>query len=188
MPVERQPAAQKRRRLPFNPPRPRASASAEASTSASKSKSKTISRTSTASASKSTNKSASSRRRSPSPPSRSASPASDSASESGSDSASARSERSLSQEPDYIIAEIIDDKSKDVHSSDPTIPPKLLTRILHHHFQSDKTKIAKDANLLVAKYVDIFVREALARAAYERAESEGNRNAGRSIGDGFLEV
>ncbi|KAL2001817.1 hypothetical protein VTN02DRAFT_1192 [Thermoascus thermophilus] len=189
MPVERQPA-QKRRRLPFNPPRPRASASAEASKSASKSKPKTNPRTSTASASKSTakTKTPASRRKSVSPPSRSASPESASASESGSDSASARSERSLSQEPDYILAEITT-KPNDVESSDPTIPPKLLTTILHHHFQSEKTKIAKDANVVVAKYVDIFVREALARATYERQESEGHTGSGgRSVGDGFLEV
>lgn len=75
-------------------------------------------------------------------------------------------------------------------SNDPTIPPKLLTRLLHHHFQNKKTKIAKDANGVVAKYVDIFVREALARAAYERSESEGGADsgAGRAIGNGFLEV
>lgn len=72
-------------------------------------------------------------------------------------------------------------------SSDPKIPPKLLTRLLHHHFQNEKTKLAKDANELVAKYVDVFVREAIARAAYERAETDAAGGA-RSIGDGFLEV
>lgn len=52
-------------------------------------------------------------------------------------------------------------------------------------------KITKDANAVVAKYVDIFVREALARAAYERAGGDGNADAGGgrgSVGDGFLEV
>jgi hypothetical protein len=73
-------------------------------------------------------------------------------------------------------------------SSEPAIPPKLLTRLLHHHFKSEKTKIAKDANEVVAKYVDVFVREALARAAYERAEGLADRPGGISIGDGFLEV
>lgn len=72
-------------------------------------------------------------------------------------------------------------------SSDPTIPPKLLTRLLHHHFQNEKTKVAKDANAVVAKYVDVFVREAIARAAYERAEADG-AGGGRGVGDGFLEV
>lgn len=76
-------------------------------------------------------------------------------------------------------------------SSEPTIPPKLLTRLLHHNFQNEKTKIAKDANEVVAKYVDIFVRESLARAAYERNETESGANpgvGGTASGDGFLEV
>lgn len=72
-------------------------------------------------------------------------------------------------------------------SSDPTIPPKLLTRLLHHHFQNEKTKVGKDANAVVAKYVDVFVREAIARAAYERAEADG-AGGKRGVGDGFLEV
>ena len=72
-------------------------------------------------------------------------------------------------------------------TSEPAIPGKLLTRLLHHNFQSEKTKIAKDANEVVAKYVDVFVREALARAAYERTEGQGSRGRG-GIGDGFLEV
>jgi centromere protein X len=55
------------------------------------------------------------------------------------------------------------------------IPPELLTRILHEFFQKDDTRITKDANEAVARYMDIFVREAIARAA---AEGEG----------GFLEV
>lgn len=71
-------------------------------------------------------------------------------------------------------------------TSDPAIPSKLLTRILHQNFQNEKTKVAKDANDVVAKYMDVFVREALARAAYERADGGGG--AGGSIGDGFLEV
>jgi hypothetical protein len=106
------------------------------------------------------------------------------AASSGSDAGEAR-ERSVSQEPDYILAEITEtDRTTDVALGEPTIPPKLLTRLLHHHFQNEKTKIAKDANEVVAKYVDVFVREALARAAYERSEGGG----GSSVADGFLEV
>ena len=71
--------------------------------------------------------------------------------------------------------------------SDPKIPAKLLTRLLHHHFQNEKTKVAKDANTVVAKYVDVFVREAIARAAYERAETD-SAGGGRRPADGFLEV
>ncbi|KAI1354130.1 CENP-S associating centromere protein X-domain-containing protein [Xylaria sp. FL0043] len=56
-----------------------------------------------------------------------------------------------------------------------TIPPELLTRILHEFFEKDGTRISKDANKAVAKYMDIFVREAIARTAVEK-------------GNGFLEV
>ncbi len=65
----------------------------------------------------------------------------------------------------------------------PTIPPKLLTKLLHTHFDDDRTRISKDANAAVGKYFETFVREAIARAAFERAEA-----AGSGRGDGFLEV
>ncbi|RHZ45790.1 CENP-X/MHF2 family protein [Aspergillus thermomutatus] len=206
MPPERQ-GTQKRRRLPFNPPRPRdtitsagPSVSASASSTKAKPPSKAAKNTAnaTASSSKGTRKpaagstSASSSRQKA--PARSRAAASDSGSESqsgseGSDSGSQNRERSPSEEPDFILAEITNnDAVDDVMSSEPAIPPKLLTRLLHHHFKSEKTKIAKDANEVVAKYVDVFVREALARAAYERAEGLADRPGGISIGDGFLEV
>jgi solute carrier family 25 (adenine nucleotide translocator) protein 4/5/6/31 len=56
-----------------------------------------------------------------------------------------------------------------------TIPPALLTRLLHEFFEKDATRLTRDANSAAAKYMDIFVREAIARCAQER---EG----------GFLEV
>lgn len=74
--------------------------------------------------------------------------------------------------------------NEDVLSSEPLIPPKLLTKLVHHHFRNEKTKMAKDANGVVAKYIDVFVREAVARAAFERAEGGG----GGGVADGFLEV
>ena len=49
-----------------------------------------------------------------------------------------------------------------------TIPKDLLTRILHEFFIKDATRISKDANSAVGKYVDIFVREAIARVAAEK--------------------
>ena len=64
----------------------------------------------------------------------------------------------------------------------PTIPPALLTRLLSH-FQNDKFRIGKEANGVVGKYMETFVREAIARAAFERKE------AGQAGIDGqFLEV
>lgn len=57
-----------------------------------------------------------------------------------------------------------------------TIPPALLTRLLHEFFAKEGTRITKDANEAVAKYMDVFVREAIARSVAERE------------GGGFLEV
>ncbi|KAL8671761.1 MAG: hypothetical protein Q9168_003756 [Polycauliona sp. 1 TL-2023] len=67
------------------------------------------------------------------------------------------------------------------------IPPKLITKVLYHHLEKqegDSVKIGKDANALVGQYFDTFLREAIARAAFER--SQADEAAG--TGDGFLEV
>ncbi|PWY89979.1 hypothetical protein BO70DRAFT_358973 [Aspergillus heteromorphus CBS 117.55] len=190
MPPERQPV-HKRRRLPFNPPSRTttpATASASASTSAaaaasSSSSSKPKPKPSTEKKTTTTKNP----RPSPSP-----APSSRSSRSSNNGTSSPTSARSMSSdpepepEPDFILAEIIHKtQSDDILTNDPVIPPKLLTTLLHHHFQHQKTKVAKDANTVVAKYVDVFVREALARAAFERSEAVGK---GASIGDGFLEV
>jgi centromere protein X len=49
-----------------------------------------------------------------------------------------------------------------------SIPRDLLTRVLHEFFAKDATRISRDGNAAVAKYMDVFVREAIARAAVER--------------------
>ncbi len=71
-------------------------------------------------------------------------------------------------------AEAIEVDEEDTETK-KTIPPELLTRILHEFFEKDGTRISKDANKAMAKYMDIFVREAIARTAVEK-------------GSGFLEV
>ncbi|KAK0613339.1 CENP-S associating centromere protein X-domain-containing protein [Immersiella caudata] len=48
------------------------------------------------------------------------------------------------------------------------IPPELITRILHDFFTKEGTRITRDANEAVGRYVDVFVREAIARAAAEK--------------------
>ncbi|KAI1330567.1 CENP-S associating centromere protein X-domain-containing protein [Xylariaceae sp. FL0255] len=68
-----------------------------------------------------------------------------------------------------------DEEDEDEEEEQKTIPPELLTRILHEFFEKDGTRISKDANKAVAKYVDIFVRESIARTAREKEK-------------GFLEV
>ncbi|KAI0974751.1 CENP-S associating centromere protein X-domain-containing protein [Xylaria arbuscula] len=77
-------------------------------------------------------------------------------------------------ERDEHGAEVIDTDEEEAEPK-KTIPPELLTRILHEFFEKDGTRISKDANKAVAKYIDIFVREAIARTAVEK-------------GTGFLEV
>ena len=44
-------------------------------------------------------------------------------------------------------------------------------------------RIGKDANELVGKYMETFIREAIARATFERSESDGG-----GLGGEFLEV
>lgn len=75
------------------------------------------------------------------------------------------------EDEDEVVAEEISDDEE----PEQKIPPDLLTRILHEFYEKDGTKITRDANNAVAKYMDVFVKEAIARAAAER---EG----------GFLEV
>ena len=88
-------------------------------------------------------------------------------------------EASTSAEPDPVPAT----ESVGTQDPPPTIPPALLTRLLHHHFHDDKIRIGKEANGVFGKYVETFVREAIARAAFERSE------AGQTgIDGGFLEV
>ncbi|KAM7203964.1 centromere X protein [Rhypophila sp. PSN 637] len=70
----------------------------------------------------------------------------------------------------------VDAEEEEEGETRKTIPPELLTRLLHAFFEKDETRITRDANDAVAKYVDVFVREAIARAAVERR------------GGGFLEV
>lgn len=67
------------------------------------------------------------------------------------------------------------------------IPPDLLTRLLHENFKEGGTRLSKDASAAVGRYMETFVREALARAAFARVEIEQERG-GRGAGDGFLEV
>ena len=193
-PERRQP--QKNKRLPFNPPRPRTSSTGAARPTVSRSNANAKGRADidSTSASNAPSRKSTTSRRQRSPESVEASSASASDGESASGSASSHDrENSLSlEEPEYVLAEITTGSKEedDVMSSEPVIPPKLLTRLLHQHFQSEKTKIAKNANDVVAKYVDVFVREALARAAFERSGSDGGVGSGgkRTIGDGFLEV
>ncbi|KAK7208853.1 hypothetical protein V2G26_016031 [Clonostachys chloroleuca] len=78
-------------------------------------------------------------------------------------------------EVEEAAARQIDDKEEDEPAAEKTIPKELLTRLLHEFFTKDATRISRDANAAVGKYVDVFVREAIARTAVEKQS-------------GFLEV
>jgi hypothetical protein len=64
------------------------------------------------------------------------------------------------------------------------IPAPLLARLLYENFEDPNTQIQKGAMELVGKYMEIFVREAFARAKDER--ERGVRDGG--VADGFLQV
>ncbi|KAH7401180.1 CENP-S associating centromere protein X-domain-containing protein [Pyrenochaeta sp. MPI-SDFR-AT-0127] len=66
----------------------------------------------------------------------------------------------------------------------PPIPAPLLARLLYENFEDPNTQIQKGAMNLVGKYMEIFVREAFARAKNERETSV--KDGG--ISDGFLQV
>jgi hypothetical protein len=68
--------------------------------------------------------------------------------------------------------------------ADNPIPAPLLARLLYENFEDSNTQIQKGAMNLVGKYMEIFVREAFARAQNER---ELSAKAG-GISDGFLQV
>ncbi|KAL5342445.1 CENP-S associating centromere protein X-domain-containing protein [Aspergillus crustosus] len=207
MPPERQPT-QKRRHLPFKPPI-RASASTSTSTTTAgpskpltKKTSKTKLTTATTSIPKSGSRTvktskiskAPSRKKPSASPTRSrstSSPSNNSETRASSPSDSISDlDPGSADEANYILAEIThtEPAQEDVLSSDPSIPPKLLTKLVHHHFRNKKTKMAKDANAVIAKYIDVFVREAVARAALEREEGNNAASGGSRVGDGFLEV
>lgn len=88
-----------------------------------------------------------------------------------------------SPEPDMILAEITTTNEP----SPSPIPEKLVHRLLAHHFEkADKTKISVDARDLVSKYLEVFVREAIMRSAFEKDERQNADGGGG--GGGFLEV
>ena len=93
------------------------------------------------------------------------------------------------EEPEFILAEIEHEQPQGVGSSsadEASIPQDLIHRLLHHHFQEkDTTVINTVAKEAVCKYVEVFVREALARSAFMRQEAD---SADGDRGDGFLEV
>lgn len=65
------------------------------------------------------------------------------------------------------------------------IPLPLLRMIVQEGFENEGTQISRGAMELTAKYMDIFVKEAIARARFER---DDENKGGRGIMDGYLQV
>ncbi|KAK3343615.1 CENP-S associating centromere protein X-domain-containing protein [Lasiosphaeria hispida] len=80
------------------------------------------------------------------------------------------------EEEEEVLQTDDDDEEAEESDEEPpkTIPSELLKALLHEFFEDEGTRITRDANQAVAKYMDVFVREAIARSAVERG--------------GFLEV
>ncbi|TKA26653.1 hypothetical protein B0A50_04761 [Salinomyces thailandicus] len=55
-------------------------------------------------------------------------------------------------------------------SETPGIPQNLLIRLLHEQFKDKKTQIDKNAIQVLQKYMEVFVREAIARTALAKQE------------------
>ncbi|KAH0362443.1 hypothetical protein KCU65_g8055, partial [Aureobasidium melanogenum] len=88
--------------------------------------------------------------------------------------------------PTHPSALVIGGKKDDI----PLLPSALITRLLHESFDDKGTKIGKDANALTARYLDLFVREAVARATEVAKERKEMREAGgQKVDDGvWLDV
>ena len=69
----------------------------------------------------------------------------------------------------------------------PSIPQALLLRLLHESFQDKNTKIDKHAIQVFQKYIEIFVREAIARAQADKAE-RAEREEGVELDASWLEL
>lgn len=96
-----------------------------------------------------------------------------------------------------MLAEIIapeESEKESLRTSEPDFPLKLVAALVHRNMKvrGEKMRITKDANRLYAKYIDIFAKEAVARAICERKEKLNKdgiaRNRNRMIFDSHLEV
>ncbi|KAI6904033.1 hypothetical protein KC318_g12523 [Hortaea werneckii] len=55
-------------------------------------------------------------------------------------------------------------------SETPSVPQNLLVRLLHEHLRDKKTQIDKNAIQVLDKYIEVFVREAIARTSLSKQE------------------
>ncbi|KAK2627191.1 hypothetical protein QTJ16_003157 [Diplocarpon rosae] len=71
----------------------------------------------------------------------------------------------------------------------PSIPPDLINVLLHTFFTQEGTRLHRDANVAVGRYIETFVREGVARADWARVHGwEGELGGGGGGEGGVLEV
>jgi len=89
-----------------------------------------------------------------------------------------------------------EDSASLISNRQTSIPPDLINVLLHGFFQHDNTRMSKDANAAVGRYIETFVREGLTRADYwkkhgwEEGGLNGNLEGGEVGGEdgAYLEV
>ncbi|KPI42767.1 uncharacterized protein AB675_2006 [Cyphellophora attinorum] len=202
-------ATTKRARPSFSPPRPSKSKTAtKAKASTTKDKTtepKKRARPSTSSTTSATKSNATTakprkRQRSPSPHNSDSQPSSrendededlddddDNSNRSASPAATDTNDGSLNADLDdasMLLVEVI--PSKKDESEQPSIPLPLIHRIAAEGFsEPETTKMSRDARRVLGKYIDTFVREAVARCAYE---AEGRGDDGEVGRKGWVDV
>lgn len=91
---------------------------------------------------------------------------------------------------DMMLAEITHNAPDD-SVLEPAIPIPLLHRLMHHSFKNpEETKLSTDARACVGRYIETFIREGIARCAFEVSEKVHEVGSDSALGhdDGWLEV
>lgn len=99
-------------------------------------------------------------------------------------------EQDGASDADMMLAEVTRDRPED-ENAEPAIPIPLLHRLMHHSLKNpEDTKLSTDARACVGKYIEVFIREAIARCAFEVNEKvpEGASDGALGHDDGWLEV
>jgi histone H3/H4 len=72
--------------------------------------------------------------------------------------------------PDTSLEEYLKAPVPSQSSDIPSIPRALLLRLMHEHFASKETRIDKHALVVLEKYFEIYIREAMARSLLAKKE------------------
>lgn len=76
---------------------------------------------------------------------------------------------------------LLPELSPDPEIEPDAIPLDLLNVLLHQFYKEPNTRMSKDANKAVGRYMETFVREALARVAYKKGGGEMGVQGGGDV-------